>query len=93
MRCRGLAPGFGYGAAKNTGGDSDDLEYDPVGLEEGGLAGRKWRRRGRGGRRGVRRPATGVWRERERGGGSYHRPVFGGGEGFVDRLSSGGLVL
>lgn len=67
MRCRGLAPGFGYGAAKNAGGDSDDLEYDPVGLEEGELAGRKWRRRGRevGGAGGAAAGQGSVERERE----------------------------
>lgn len=84
MGCRRLAPGFRDGAAKNAGRDRDDLEYDPVGLGErvgGGrlLAGMKM---AEGGGCGGGRGECGVWRGRERAGGSYHRPVFGGGKRF-----------
>lgn len=58
-----MAPGFGYGAAEDSGGDGNDLEYYAVGLVWGGggfsffLGGRR------------RRRARSVEREERRGGG------------------------
>lgn len=92
-----MPPGFANGAAEDAGGNGNDLEYDPVGLGElagmNGGAGRFfWGGEGR--EVGAAAGEECGERDRERGGcGSYHRLVFGGEGGFVDRLSSGWIVL
>lgn len=66
-----MAPGFGYGAAQDSGGYGDDLEYYAVGLGElGGISrnGVDFHLGEGGGGRGRRGRQTGGV-EREKGGG------------------------